>query len=145
MKYEYSTISTDRLKQLLQQSGMSDRVFSKKLWGENTHQTPAYFEIRPDVRVSTLVKMAEILDCSIEDFLIKSDTTSDTPTVSGHHNVVNSSFVNTDVTTLKAEIKALKMVIEEKDLRIEDLKKANEDLGKRIDLVLQISQHRDLK
>lgn len=72
--------------------------------------------------------MAEILDCSVEDILIKSDTNSDIPTINGHHNVVNSSYVNTDVTSLQAEIKALNMVIEEKNQRIEDLKKLTNTL-----------------
>ena len=61
--------------------------------------------------------MAEVLGCSIEDILIKSDGTSDVPTINGHYNVVNSSYVNTDVTSLKAEVKALKMLIEENNLK----------------------------
>lgn len=87
--------------------------------------------------------MADILGCSIEDILIRSDNNSDSPTVNGHHNVINSNYVNTDVTTLRAEVKALKMVIEEKNQRIDDLKKANSDLGKRLDMVLQLGQNKD--
>ena len=87
--------------------------------------------------------MAEIIGCSIEDILIKSDGSSDAPTVNGHHNVVNSNYVNTDVTTLKAEVKALKMVIEEKNQRIEDLKCTNSELGRRLDMVLQLGQSKD--
>lgn len=124
MRYENSTVKSERVKELLKRAGISIGDFSRSLWGPKSHNAITYFDTRPDVKVSTLVKMAEILDCSVEDILIKSDTNSDIPTINGHHNVVNSSYVNTDVTSLQAEIKALNMVIEEKNQRIEDLKKS---------------------
>lgn len=145
MRYENNIIKSARVKELLLKTGMSIADFSKSLWGPKSHNSLSYFDARPDVKVSTLVRMAEILDCSIEDILIKKDDSSDAPAVSGHHNVVNSNYVNTDVTTLRAEIKALKMVIEEKNQRIEDLKNTNEALGKRLDMVLQLGQARDGK
>lgn len=143
MKYENNTVKSARVKELLLRAGISIGDFSKSLWGPKSHNSITYFDARPDVKVSTLVRMAEILGCSIEDILIKSDSSSDSPTVNGHHNVINSNYVNTDVTTLKAEVKALKMVIEEKNLRIEDLKKNNTELGRRLDLVLQLGQNKD--
>lgn len=133
------------MKELLKRAGISIGDFSRSLWGPKSHNAITYFDTRPDVKVSTLVKMAEILDCSVEDILIKSDTNSDIPTINGHHNVVNSSYVNTDVTSLQAEIKALNMVIEEKNQRIEDLKKANELLSNSIELVKQFSHIQDSK
>lgn len=145
MRYENNIIKSARVKELLLKTGMSITDFSKSLWGPKSHNSLSYFDTRPDVKVSTLVRMAEILDCSIEDILIKKDGNSDAPTVNGHHNVVNSNYANTDVTTLRAEIKALKMVIEEKNQRIEDLKNTNEALGKRLDMVLQLGQARDGK
>lgn len=143
MRYENNTVKSARVKELLLRAGISIGDFSKSLWGPKSHNSITYFDARPDVKVSTLVRMAEILGCSIEDILIKSDGGSDSPTVNGHHNVINSNYVNTDVTTLKAEVKALKMVIEEKNLRIEDLKKSNTELGRRLDLVLQLGQNKD--
>lgn len=143
MRYENNTVKSARVKELLLRAGISIGDFSKSLWGPKSHNSITYFDARPDVKVSTLVRMAEILGCSIEDILIKSDSNSDSPTVNGHHNVINSNYVNTDVTTLKAEVKALKMVIEEKNLRIEDLKKSNTELGRRLDLVLQLGQNKD--
>lgn len=128
MRYENSTVKSERVKELLKRAGISIGDFSRSLWGPKSHNAITYFDTRPDVKVSTLVKMAEILDCSVEDILIKSDTNSDIPTINGHHNVVNSSYVNTDVTSLQAEIKALNMVIEEKNQRIEDLKKLTNTL-----------------
>lgn len=145
MRYENNIIKSARVKELLLKTGMSITDFSKSLWGSKSHNSLSYFDTRPDVKVSTLVRMAEILDCSIEDILIKKDGNSDAPTVFGHHNVVNSNYANTDVTTLRAEIKALKMVIEEKNQRIEDLKNTNEALNKRLDMVLQLGQARDGK
>ena len=145
MRYENSTVNSERVKELLKRAGISIGDFSRSLWGPKSHNAITYFDTRPDVKVSTLVKMAEILDCSVEDILIKSDTNSDIPTINGHHNVVNSSYVNTDVTSLQAEIKALNMVIEEKNQRIEDLKKANELLSNSIELVKQFSHIQDSK
>lgn len=143
MKYENNTIKSARVKELLTRAGITFKDFSKSLWGPNSHNGITYFDARPDVKVSTLVRMADILGCSIEDILIRSDNNPDSPTVNGHHNVINSNYVNTDVTTLRAEVKALKMVIEEKNQRIDDLKKANSDLGKRLDMVLQLGQNKD--
>lgn len=145
MRYENNIIKSARVKELLLKTGMSITDFSKSLWGTKSHNSLSYFDTRPDVKVSTLVRMAEILDCSIEDILIKKDGNSDAPTVDGYYNVINSNYANTDVTTLRAEIKALKMVIEEKNQRIEDLKNTNEALGKRLDMVLQLGQARDGK
>lgn len=143
MRYENNTVKSERVRELLERAGISIGEFSKSLWGAKTHNTITYFDARPDVKVSTLVRMAEVLGCSIEDILIKSDGTSDVPTINGHYNVVNSSYVNTDVTSLKAEVKALKMLIEEKNQRIEDLKKANTELGLRLDMVLQLGRNKD--
>lgn len=143
MRYENNTVKSERVRELLERAGISIGEFSKSLWGAKTHNTITYFDARPDVKVSTLVRMAEVLGCSIEDILIKSDGTSDVPTINGYYNVVNSSYVNTDVTSLKAEVKALKMLIEEKNQRIEDLKNVNAELGARLDMVLQYGQNRD--
>ena len=143
MRYENNTVKSERVRELLERAGISIGEFSKSLWGAKTHNTITYFDARPDVKVSTLVRMAEVLGCSIEDILIKSDGTSDVPTINRHYNVVNSSYVNTDVTSLKAEVKALKMLIEEKNQRIEDLKNVNAELGARLDMVLQYGQNRD--
>ena len=145
MRYENSTVKSERVKELLKRAGISIGDFSRSLWGPKSHNAITYFDTRPDVKVSTLVKMAEILDCSVEDILIKSDTNSDIPTINGHHNVVNSSYVNTYVPSLQAEIKALNMVIEEKNQRIEDLKKANELLSNSIELFKQFSHIQDSK
>ena len=79
MRYENNTVKSERVRELLERAGISIGEFSKSLWGAKTHNTITYFDARPDVKVSTLVRMAEVLGCSIEDILIKSDGTSDVP------------------------------------------------------------------
>lgn len=143
MRYENNTVKSARVKELLARAGISIGDFSKSLWGSKSHNSITYFDARPDIKVSTLVRMAEILGCSIEDILKKSDTNTGIPTINGDHNVVNSNNISSDVTTLKAEVRALKMLIEEKNQRIEDLKKANSDLGNRLDLLLQLGRKID--
>ena len=145
MKYENSMVTSQRVKELLTKSGITFAELSRRLWGPKSHNSISYFDCRPDLKVSTLIKMAEIFGCSLDDLLIKSDSSSDTPNIQGNNNVVNSNYVNTDVTTLRAEIKALKMVIREKDQRIEDLKNTNKELGQRLDYVLQIGREKDHK
>ena len=134
MKYQNRIVKTERVKELLNLYGISPLTFSRSLWGEKSHNSLNYFDIRPDVKVSTLVKMAEIIGCSVEDILIKSDGTSD---------VVNSNYVNTDIVALKAELNALKLVLEEKNKRVEDLIKANDTLNARLDMVLQLGHNKD--
>lgn len=143
MKYENNTVKSARVRELIRRAGISIGDFSKSLWGANSHNSLAYFDARPDVKVSTLVRIAEILGCSIEEVLIKSDSSSDTSSASVRPDVGVCKSESSDLTTLKAELKALKMLIEEKDKRIEDLKSANSELGRRLDLVLRLRQDRD--
>lgn len=143
MKYESNTVKSARVRELIRRAGISIGDFSKSLWGANSHNSLTYFDARPDVKVSTLVRIAEILGCSIEDVLIKSDSSSDTSSTTCRPDVGGSKSESSDITTLKAELKALKMLIEEKDKRIEDLKNTNAELGRRLDLVLRLRQDRD--
>lgn len=143
MKYENNTVKSARVRELIRRAGISIGDFSKSLWGANSHNSLTYFDARPDVKVSTLVRIAEILGCSIEEVLIKSDSSSDTSSTTCRPDVGGSKSESSDITTLKAELKALKMLIEEKDKRIEDLKSANSELGRRLDLVLRLRQDRD--
>ncbi|MDD6553073.1 MAG: hypothetical protein PUF37_05740 [Prevotellaceae bacterium] len=143
MVYDFTTVNYDHLRQLINRSGLSEREFSKQLWGDNTHLTVQYFQKRPDIRVSSLIKMAEILHCSIEEFFQKSDSEKTSTTVDGNRNIVNSNNVRIEINNLKAENRALKMLIAEKDKRLEEQKQYAEQLGKRLDLVLQLGQKKD--
>lgn len=139
MKYDFDKLEVERLRELIARADLTEKAFCKALWGEKTHQVLINLERRPNVRASTLVKIASILNCSIDDlFLCKDRIETENPSVVGNNNVINSHYVNTDIPSLKAEIKALRMLIVEKNARIEDLKKANDEVGKRLDLVLSI-------
>lgn len=89
------------------------------------------------------MKVCNILDISLDDFFGGSDKIGESPFIVGNQNIINSSVVNQDPKSLQAENKALKMLIKEKDERINDLKKVNEDLGGRLDLVLKFGQTTD--
>ena len=45
------------------------------------------------------------------------------PNINGNNNNVNSTVINQDYASLKSENEALKMLIKEKDERIQDLRK----------------------
>ena len=141
MKYDFDKLETGRLRELITRANLTEKAFCKALWGEHTHQVLVNIERRPNVRASTLVKIASILNCSIDDLFLQKDRNETENTVVGNNNVVNSHYVNTDIPSLKAEIKALRMLIDEKNARIEDLKKANDEVGKRLDLVLSLKDN----
>ena len=89
------------------------------------------------------MKVCNILDISLDDFFSGSDKVGQSPFVVGNQNIVNSSVVNQDLRSLQTENKALRMLIKEKDERISDLKKVKDELGARLDLVLQLRQNSD--
>ena len=64
-------------------------------------------------------------------------------TINGIGIVNNSPNAKVDLVDLRAENKALKMVIEEKDKRLAEQQKYIDQLGKRLDLVLQLGHNSD--
>lgn len=84
------------------------------------------------------MKVCNLLDISLDDFFGGSDKLGSSPFVVGNQNIVNSSVVSPNVKTLQTEISTLKMVIKEKNERISDLKKVNEQLGARLDKILAL-------
>ena len=59
---------------------------------------------------------------------VNHENSGEVPSIVGNNNVVNSSVINNDITALRAENKALKLLIEEKNMRIEDLRRQNKEL-----------------
>ena len=49
MTYDFTIINYVRLKELIQQAGLSDREFCKQLWGDDTHTTIQYFIDKPNI------------------------------------------------------------------------------------------------
>ncbi len=145
MTYDYDYFRFDLLTDLIKQRGMTNRQFEKLMWGDDSknHRTIREFQKEGTIKLKTACQICSVLGVELDYFLLNSDKKESTPSVTGNNNVINSSYVNSDVSTLRAEVKALKMVIEEKNKRIEDLKKTNEDIGRRLDMVLTLGHNSD--
>ncbi len=145
MTYDFDYIRFNVLEDLIRQRSMTNRQFEKLMWGDDpkNHRTIKEFEKEGNIKLKTACQICAVLGVELDYFLLNSDKKPTVPSVTGNNNVVNSSYVNHDVNTLKSEIRALKMVIEEKNKRLEDLKKVNEELGKRLDMVLQLGHITD--
>lgn len=124
----FKTLHLKRLQQLISEAGLTEREFCKKLWGERTHQTLNYFIEKSDPRISRVVKIAEILHCSIEDIMLDSDdfTTKDKVKYIQENEQVSQQ----EVTALKSEIESNRELLKEKDARISDQKVYIEHLVK---------------
>lgn len=124
----FKTLHLKRLQQLISEAGLTEREFCKKLWGERTHQTLKYFIEKPDPRISRVVKIAEILNCSIEHIMLDSDdfTTKDKVKYIQEDEKVGQQ----KVTALKSEIESNRELLKEKDARISDQKVYIEHLVK---------------
>lgn len=140
MEYIFETLNIDRLRYLLQLRGMSEREFSKRLWGSGTHRNFKYFGQKPDVKCSTLVKICTILKIPMDSLFSAVDTNGDIPSIVGNDNIVNSSIIGSDISRLKHENETLKLLVKEKDARIEDLKKVNDA---QLNLLLNLGQISD--
>ena len=124
----FNTLRLERLQQLISEAGLTDREFCKKLWGERTHQTLKYFIEKPDPRISRVVRIAEILHCSIEDIMLDSDEFRTKST--SNFLQKDEQIINQELTALKSEIESNKQLLKEKDARISDQKVYIEHLVK---------------
>ena len=143
MRYECINVNMDFLKKTLQARGLSERQFAILMWGEDTHRTVGDFIRRPNMTIETAMKVCNILDISLDDFFGGSDKIGASPFIVGNQNIVNSSVINQDLKSLQAENKALRLVIKEKDERIADLKKVNEQLDSIIGIMQEKEQNSD--
>jgi hypothetical protein len=143
MRYECISVNMDFLKKALEARDISERQFAILMWGKNTHRTIKDFIRRPNTTIETAMKVCNILDISLDDFFNGSDNTETIPNIVGNKNIINSSVVNQELKTLQAENRALKMLIDEKNERINDLKKVNDELGVRLDLVIKLGLNSD--
>ena len=111
---------------------MTIRQLSKLMYGENTHRDLIKnLKEKPDIRSSTLVRICNLLEIPMETLFnndVNHENSGEVPSIVGNNNVVNSSVINNDITALRAENKALKLLIEEKNMRIEDLRRQNKEL-----------------
>lgn len=145
MRYERVYIDLNKLQAIIKSRGLRERDFCVMMWGDDTHRTIKELAKRPNTTIETAMKICNTLDISLDELFSGSDKIGESPYIIGNQNIVNSSVVNQDLLSAIAENKALKMLIKEKDERISDLKKANDELGAHLDLVLQLGQKSDTK
>lgn len=145
MIYKRELPNFDVVLDVLNKSGMSVRQLSKLMYGENTHlNIIKSFRNKPDIRSSTLIKLCNILSISIDSLFDKNDSSdygSEIPAIVGNNNVINSHHVHNDIAALKAENIALRMLNQEKDRRIDDLKTSNQTLANQVNILLDKIGH----
>ena len=90
------------------------------------------------------MKVCNTLDISLDELFSGSDKIGDSPYIIGDQNIVNSAVINQDAKSLQSENKALKMLVKEKDGRIADLKKVNQQLSDVIGLLNRKGQNSDI-
>lgn len=120
----YVRISKEKVKAALEAAGLTSRELIKAYYGQG-NKTKGYFDdlIRENMGTEKLVKVANIIGCRMDDlFEMQGDVSVEaSPSIRGSHNNVNSTVINHDVESLRSENAALKLLIEEKDKRINDL------------------------
>lgn len=141
MRYNRETPNLHIVEEYIMQRNLSARQISKEIWGSNTHRNLiAEMQKKPDTRSSTLIKLCNLLDIPIDVIFQSTDNSGKMiPAVVGDNNIVNSSHVN----TLEAENKALRLILEEKNQRIDDLKNQIIDLRTRLDVYMKQGPNRD--
>lgn len=146
MALELNSPNVEYINEVLHQLRMKPRQLSKLVYGESTHRDIIKeITTKPDVRASTVLKLCRALGISMDSLYQKSDNSNrETPSINGIGIVSNSPYAKIDMADLRAENKALKMLIEEKNKRLEEQKRYIDDLGKRLDLVLQLGRDSDL-
>lgn len=144
MAYIYDTVNIERLRYLMKLRGINERDFSKKLWGTGTHRDfDNYFSQKTNVRCNTLVRICNILNIPMDALFTDLDTNSPIPPIMGNDNIINSAIIGSDISSLKHENDTLKLVLKEKDARIDDLKNINSKLEDRLDLIIKMGRFSD--
>ena len=128
----YKKFSINHLKQGLYELGVTERELCKRMKGKDTHVRLKDI-FTPKFGHQTLIDLANALDVPIDTFLEVQEKKSDLPNITGNNNNVNSTVINNDIASLKSENESLKMLIKEKDMRIEDLKR-------NLDTVIKLAQ-----
>lgn len=139
MALDYDTPSIERLKHFMDEKQLNQNQLSRIVWGPRTHRGVIQeWTNKPDPRSSTVVKVCRALDITMDSLFQKSDNAASNPILNGSNIVKDSVNVKIEMTDLKAENKALKAIIEEKDKRIQQLEQDKKDLSRRLDFVLDL-------
>lgn len=138
------TPNLEYLNQVLRERNLTPRQLSKLLFGDGTHRNIIKeITTKPDIRASTVVRLCRALNISIDSLYQNDIDGLKNQTINGIGIVTNSNHVKIDMADLRAENKTLKLLIAEKDKRIEEMQKHNDQLGRRLDLLIQLGQKKD--
>lgn len=147
MALELNMPNLEYLNEVLKMRNMTARQLSKVIYGEQTHRD-IIKEVtkKPDVRASTVVKLCRALDISMDSLYQNSDSDSlKSQTINRTEIANNSPNAKVDMSDLRGENQALKLLLEEKNKRIEEQKKYIEQLHKSLDMALQIGHKSDTR
>lgn len=138
------TPNLEYLNQVLRDRNLTPRQLSKMLFGDGTHRNIIKeITTKPDIRASTVVRLCRTLNISMDSLYQNDIDGLKNQTINGIGIVTNSNHVKIDMADLRAENKTLKLLIAEKDKRIEEMQKHNDQLGRRLDLLIQLGQKKD--
>ncbi len=137
---KYIAFSLDKLRTILDGRGLKDRDLVKMMYGAESHQTFKSIFTK-QFGWQKLVDVCNALNISMDELFEISSDSAQFPNIQGNFNNVNSTVINHDIASLQSENDTLKLLIKEKDLRIEDLKR---NLDKVIELA-QYGQNSDYK
>ena len=145
MRYEQIFIDIERLEEMIKERGLTKTQFAKLMWNKEDHRGIKEFARRPNMRIETAMKICNILDISLDELFDGSDKAGNSPNIVGNQNIINSSIVSNDPAAMRAEIRTLRALIKEKDLRIDELKETNTRLCKQVDFFIKLGQNSDSK
>ena len=119
---KYIAFSLERLRTILRERGLKDRDLVKLLYTKDSHQTFDQIFTKT-FGVQKLIAICNVLDISMDMLFDIDNSLTPFPNINGNNNNVNSTVINQHYASMKSENEALKMLIKEKDERIQDLRK----------------------
>lgn len=119
---KYIAFSLDKLRTILEERGLKDRDLVKLMYGVESHQTFKTIFTK-QFGWQKLVDVCNTLDIQLDDLFELSTDSVQHPTIQGNFNNTSNAVVNHDFASLRSENEALKLLIKEKDSRIEDLQR----------------------
>lgn len=136
---EPGIVNINFLNSVLSAKGISPRQLSKLVCGDETHRDVIReLSSKPNIRVSTALRICRSLDISMDDLFSSSDieTDSDSDTESLGEKDHYSGY-------LRAQNNSLKLIIAEKERRIAALEEDKARLNEQLNALLQLGQDSD--
>lgn len=136
---ETGIVNITYLNSVLSAKGISPRQFSKLVYGDETHrEVLRELSSKPNIRVSTALRICRSLDISMDDLFSSSDietgSDSDTESLGSSGHVLGY---------LRAQNNNLKLLIAEKDSRIAALEEDKARLNEQLNALLQLGHDSD--